>query len=147
MTGSLINRDTLRNCTIGQRSCDKTAQAQITQDEYWAIAVGSAVSGLAWAMTKMNPTTTRKRHFGRRLFKEPRYVWLFQCSTRPALRAATLDPRGRNLPKRMCQGGTWTVSGQFIVEACKMSSVTVDIEALTAGIEKDGFFLWNSDTV
>ena len=27
-----------------------------------------------------------------------------------------------------------------------MGSVTVDIEALRAGIEKDGFFLWKSDT-
>ena len=94
----------------------------------------------------MNPGAAKKRaHSGRRLFREPRYVWLFQCSNRLALHAATLDPRGRNLPKSICQGGTWSVSGQLIVGARSKGSLAVDIEALRSGIEMDGFFLWNAE--
>jgi hypothetical protein len=56
------------------------------------------------------------------VFAEPRYVWLFHCSNRLALHAATLDRRGRKLPSNICQGGTWTVSGQLTVEPDSKSS-------------------------
>ena len=99
-------------------------------------------------MTKLNPRVAKKRvHSGRRLFREPRYVWLFHCSNRLTLHAATLDPRGRNLPKSICQGGTWSVNGQLIVGACSRGSLAVDIEALRSAIELDGFFLWNAEAM
>jgi hypothetical protein len=88
---------------------------------------------------------TKEVHSARRLFTEPRYVWLFQCSDRLVLNAATLDRRGRNLPKTICQNSSWTVSGQLIVGPGTSSSAGINLEALKAGIEKDGFYLWNAD--
>jgi hypothetical protein len=88
---------------------------------------------------------TKEVHSPRKLFTEPRYVWLFQCSGRPVFHAATLDRRGRNLPKTICQNSSWTVSGQLIVGPGTSSSAGINLEALKAGIEKDGFYLWNAD--
>jgi hypothetical protein len=79
------------------------------------------------------------------VFAEPRYVWIFQCSRRATLRAATLDRRGRNLPTNLCQGGTWTVSGQLTVGSDQSSRPGIDITALKIGIEQDGFYLWSTE--
>jgi len=73
-------------------------------------------------------------------------VWLFQCSTRLALHAATLDRGGRNLPATLCAGGAWMVCGQIFVGPDARSSPAVDIKALKVAIEKDGYYLWNADT-
>jgi len=79
------------------------------------------------------------------VFAETRYVWIFRCSTRLALHAATLDRRARNLPKGLCQGGAWTVNGQLVVGPDTRAGVGFDINALRAGIEREGYYLWNAD--
>jgi hypothetical protein len=78
-------------------------------------------------------------------FIEPRYVWLFQCSSRMALHAATLDRTAKNLPRKVCRDGKWTVSGQLVVGPDTTSITGIDIEAFKAGIQADGFYLWNAD--
>ena len=98
--------------------------------------------------------TSRKREAGDKglstsgamdVFAEFRYVWVFQCSDRLALHAATLDRSGPNLPKDPCGGGAWTLTGQLIVGPENRPSVGIDIGALKAGIAKDGFYLWNAN--
>ena len=79
------------------------------------------------------------------VFAESRYVWVFQCSERLALHAATLDRSGPNLPNDPCGGGAWTLTGQLIVGPENRPSVGIDIGALKAGITKNGFYLWNAD--
>jgi uncharacterized protein YcgL (UPF0745 family) len=80
------------------------------------------------------------------VFSTPRYVWLFQCSSRLALHAATLDRRGGNLPVNLCAGGgAWKVCGQMVVGPDARSSPVVDVQALKVAIEKDGYYLWNAD--
>lgn len=78
-------------------------------------------------------------------FIELRYVWLFQCSNRMALCAATLDRTAKNLPREVCRDGKWSMSGQLVVGPDTTSSTGIDIEALKAGIQTDGFYLWNAD--
>jgi hypothetical protein len=78
-------------------------------------------------------------------FAEPRHVWLFRCSARLALHAATLDRRGRNLPAKLCTGGTWMVCGQMVVGPDDRTSAAVDVRALKVAIEKDGYYLWSAD--
>ena len=78
-------------------------------------------------------------------FTEPRYVWLFQCSNRIALHAATLDQTAWNLPKKVCRDDKWTLIGQLVVGPDTKTSAGIDIEAVKAGIESDGFYLWNAD--
>lgn len=98
-------------------------------------------------MTKRIAKAAKKSpQSGSGVFAEPRYVWVFQCSTRLALHAATLDRRTRNLPKTICQSGEWTLSGQLIVGPQNAPMAGIDVEALIAGIEKDGYYLWNADT-
>jgi hypothetical protein len=70
---------------------------------------------------------------------------MFQCSTRLALHATTLDHRARNLPKNVCHGGEWTLTGQLIVGPQNAPMIGIDVQALIAGIEKDGHYLWNAD--
>jgi hypothetical protein len=79
------------------------------------------------------------------VFSAPRYVWLFQCSNRIALHAATLDRSARNLPKDVCRDGKWTMSGQLVVGPDTTSSTGIDTLSLKAGIQKDGYYLWNAD--
>jgi hypothetical protein len=76
---------------------------------------------------------------------EARYVWLFQCSRRMTLHAATLDRKGRNLPKNLCQGGTWTLSGQLVTGMDQRSRPDIDIMAIELGLEQNGFYLWNTE--
>lgn len=77
-------------------------------------------------------------------FTEPRYVWVFQCSTQAVLHAATLDRTARNLPKKACRVGEWTLNGQLVVGPQNAPMAGIDIDALKAGIENDGFYLWNA---
>ena len=67
------------------------------------------------------------------VFAEPRYVWLFRCSNRIALHAATLDRKAGNLPEDVCRNFKWTISGQLVVGPDTTSSIGVDIDALKAG--------------
>lgn len=83
---------------------------------------------------------------GTSLFTEPRYVWLFQCSNRMALHAATLDRTAKSLPANICRDGKWTMSGQLVVGPDTASSTGIGIEALKAGIQADGFYMWNADS-
>jgi hypothetical protein len=70
---------------------------------------------------------------------------VFQCSRRPALHAATLDGDGLNLPKHRCPSGDWIRTGQLIVRAKRDSFIGTEINTLKAGIEQDGYYLWNAD--
>lgn len=69
-----------------------------------------------------------------------RYVWVFQCSTRLALHATTIDRRARNLPKNVCHGGEWTLTGQPVVGLKNAPMAGIDVEAHIAGIKKDGYY-------
>jgi hypothetical protein len=80
------------------------------------------------------------------VFAEPRYVWVFRCSHRITLHAATLDRKGGNLPKDLCSGGAWTLSGQMVVGPDQNSRLEIDIEALKIGIEQNSFYLWSTAT-
>jgi hypothetical protein len=91
-------------------------------------------------------TSRTDKSSGTSPFSEPRYVWLFQCSNRIALHAATLDRSAGNLPKDVCRGGKWTLSGQLVVRPETKSDTGIDIEALKAGILAGGFYLWNADS-
>jgi hypothetical protein len=82
---------------------------------------------------------------GNDVFAEPRYVWVFQCSNRLAIHVATLDRSGPNLSKDLCRDGVWTLTGQLVVGPKNHPSVGIDIDAVKAGIEQDGFYLWNAD--
>src|SRR4051794_35392861 len=93
-------------------------------------------------------TKVSGRSAGRKgVFAEPRFVWVFQCSSRPALHAATLDRTGRTLPSALCAGGgAWNPSGgQMVVGPTDRSSLAVDVQALKTGIAKNGYYLWNVD--
>jgi hypothetical protein len=79
------------------------------------------------------------------VFSELRYVWLFQCSCRTALHAATFDRTAGNLPSDVCRDGKWTMNGQLVVGPHTTSSIGIDLASLKAGIEKDGFYLWSAD--
>jgi hypothetical protein len=79
------------------------------------------------------------------VFAEPRYVWVFLCSHRITLHAATLDRNGRNLPKDLCPGGAWTLSGQLVVGPNQSSRPGIDIVALKIGIEQNGWYLWSTE--
>lgn len=72
-------------------------------------------------------------------------MWLFQCSHRTALHAATLDKLGSNLPKDACVGGAWCSVGQLIVGPKRDRHIGLDLAALKAGIEQDGFYLWRAE--
>jgi hypothetical protein len=98
-------------------------------------------------MINRKPTTemTASPTASKDVFVEPRYVWVFQCSNQLALHAATIDRRGPKLPKDLCRGGAWTLTGQLIVGPENQPSVGIDMDALKAGIGKDGFYLWNAD--
>jgi hypothetical protein len=95
--------------------------------------------------TRASKINARNPPTGTDVFTELRYVWLFHCSNRPGLHAATLDRRGQNVPKCICQSGTWKASGQLIVGPDSGSRAATNIEALKAGIIKDGFYLWTVD--
>jgi hypothetical protein len=79
------------------------------------------------------------------VFAEPRYVWVFHCSHRNTLYAATLDRKGLNLPKDLCPGGTWTLSGQVVVGPDQNTHPQFDIRALKIGIEQNDFYLWSTE--
>jgi hypothetical protein len=79
------------------------------------------------------------------MFAEQHYVWVFQCSHRVTLHAATLDRKGRNLPKGLCSGGTWALSGQMVVGPDQSSRPGIDIVALKIGIQQNGFYLWSTE--
>ena len=91
-------------------------------------------------MTGRKKTLTGTSEFG-----EPHYVWLFQCSNRIFLHAATLDRTAKNLPMDVCREGKWNLIGQLVVGTDTQSSAGIDIITLKAGIQKDGFYLWNAD--
>jgi hypothetical protein len=76
-------------------------------------------------------------------FTEPHYVWLFQCSNQTALHATTRDPKAGNRPKDACRDGRWTIGSQLVVGPDTMSNTGINIEALKAGIQREGFYLWN----
>jgi hypothetical protein len=80
------------------------------------------------------------------VFAEPRYVWVFRSSRQITLHAATLDQKGRNLPKDLCSGSAWALIGQLVVGPDKNSRLGVDIEALKIGIEQNSFYLWSTAT-
>jgi hypothetical protein len=82
---------------------------------------------------------------GTSAFAELRYVWIFRCPGRPALHVATLDRRAERLPARVCKDENWVLSGQLIIGPLSDDSVGVDITALKAGIEQDGFYMWSAD--
>jgi hypothetical protein len=103
-------------------------------------------SGALTAMPKRLPATELKPLIESGVFAELRYVWLFQCSLRTALHAATLDKLGSNLPRHACTGGIWSCVGQLIVGPKHDRCIAVDIAALKAGIEQDGFYLWSAET-
>lgn len=102
----------------------------------------SRARGASSAMTECPSTADPERLFGVGVFAQLRYVWLFQCSHRTALHAATLDKLGRNLPEHACTGGTWNCVGQLIVGPKRHRHIGVNTAALKAGIEQEGFFLW-----
>jgi hypothetical protein len=79
------------------------------------------------------------------VFAESRYVSVFQCSHRMTLHAATLDGEGRNLPTNPSQGGKWTMSRQIVVGPDQANRPGIDMVALKAGIEQNGFYLWNTE--
>ena len=79
------------------------------------------------------------------VFTEPRYVWLFQCSNRTALHAATLDAKAGNLPKDVCRDGKWMMNGQLVVGPHTTRGTGIDIVALRTGIGNDGYYLWDAD--
>jgi hypothetical protein len=83
---------------------------------------------------------------GAGVFVESRYVWVFQCSTRLALHAATLDRNARNVPQSICHEGEWVLNGQLIVGPQNAPMAGIDIEALKVGIEEDGYYVWSADT-
>jgi hypothetical protein len=80
------------------------------------------------------------------VFAEPRYVSVFHCSRRNTLHAATLDRKGRNLPKDLCAGGAWTLIGQLVVGPDQSMHPEFDIKVLKIGIEQNGFYLWSTET-
>jgi hypothetical protein len=86
-----------------------------------------------------------KRPIAKASFAKPQYVWVFQCSNRLALHAATFDRKGRNLPMPLCADGIWRLNGQLIVGPDNNGSVGIDITALKVGIKTDGYYLWNAD--
>ena len=79
------------------------------------------------------------------VFAQPRYVWVFQCSARLALHAATLDRTARTLPKNVCQRAEWIMNGQLVVGPRNAPMAGIDVDALIAGFEKDGYYLWNAE--
>lgn len=79
------------------------------------------------------------------VFTGLRYVWLFQCSTRTALHAATLDRTAGDLPTAVCRDGKWNLTGQLLIGEDTKSTAGIDIVALKSGIQTDGFYLWNAD--
>ena len=96
-------------------------------------------------MAKRKSTADAEPLSGVGVFVEPRYVWVFQCSTRLGLHAATLDRSARNLPKNVCRSGKWIVNGQPIVGPQNAPMAGIDVEALIAGIEAEGYNLWNAE--
>jgi hypothetical protein len=62
-----------------------------------------------------------------------------------ALHAASLDAKGRNLPKHLCVGGRWNRIGQLLVGPERECHVGMDIAALKAAIEQHGYYLWSAD--
>lgn len=79
------------------------------------------------------------------VFDTHRYVWLFQCSRQTAIHAAALNQTTRNLPRTVCQDGRWVLNGQLVIGPDTGEIIGIDITALKAGIEKDGFYMWNAD--
>jgi hypothetical protein len=96
-------------------------------------------------MTKRASITDPAPISGVDAFTRPRYVWLFQCSRRLALHAASLDAKGRSLPKCLCAGGRWNRIGQLVLGPEPDRHVAVDVTALKAGIEQYGYYLWSAD--
>jgi hypothetical protein len=97
-------------------------------------------------MTKSTAKSAEKSPLpGSDEFAEPRYVWLFQCSARPALHAATLDRMATNLPKNACQSGEWSLNGQLVVGPQNAPMAGLDVEALIVGIARDGYYLWSAE--
>jgi hypothetical protein len=97
-------------------------------------------------MTKRKSTAAKKPPLsGAGLSSESKYVWVFQCSSKLALHAATLDPRARNLPKTVCQGAEWTRNGLLVMGPHNAPMAGIDVIALIVGIEKDGYYIWNAD--
>ena len=82
---------------------------------------------------------------GLETFAQPQYVWILHCSKHPSLHAATLDRRARNLPETVCLDGKWIISGQLIVGPTNHPVPGMDVVALKAAIEQDGYYLWNAD--
>jgi hypothetical protein len=80
------------------------------------------------------------------VFSELRYVWLFQCSNRTALHAATLNRKAGNLPKDVCRDGKWTLSGQLIVGPKTEDSAGINVDALKAAVQNDGYYLWSAES-
>ena len=68
------------------------------------------------------------------VFAAPKYVWLFRCSSRIAVHAATLDRSAGNLPSNVCRDGKWDSVGQLVIGPDTKNSYGIDLEALKIGI-------------